>query len=585
MIRSNSLPLAILVLALAVPGGSSSAGTRVKPPKGKGKGRPTFKIPKHWVKCKKCGIYLPPRMSCPNCPPKGFEKCPKCGAFHPENHKCGYCAQKKIPRREARCPVCRKAFNGPISFNRNDKGGTDRDFCRHSLGRNVVEALVWSCPRCGHTHWCPELRDGTEYPGKFNEKVTPAYARTVVAKVKPVMIGRLAEEVGRVSAKLRDMISEIDQLDVPDWIKYEAGLLCAEARGDDAAVLAKLALEGSYACRREMVKAVDIPALSRTIPVLERMIAKHGGVSDDPRTVIKVIVDLLRRSKQIELKKKRGRPLNAAEKYYLYLRLAGCWDRMGNTDMASEALDQAGNSVKRVPAPPKVLKPFAAIVEYRKKILARESVFRARAAREMRKALVEDNAYHSASVMPTVYLLGELYRREEQYSRARPWLALSAKMARTVSKNHLLVKLVKEIMALPSMRDAVVDEKEEAAVLALVVRLTGRDPGELISKKKPEPEDGAPRTVTGRPIDCAGCLANLYKAYVAWVDKHKKPPPDLEALIKAKLITREAAGGLKCPGCGARFRYRQPRSARGGNELLIWCKKLILYADGKTKAR
>ncbi len=587
--RAATFKLLLLTLALGALGGGARAGTRVRPPKHKGKGRPTFKIPKHWVKCKKCGMRLPPRMTCPNCPPKGFAKCAKCGAFHPEKNKCALCAQKKIPRREARCRVCEKAFSGPISFNRNDRGGTDRDFCRHSLGRTVVESVVWSCPRCGHTHWCPEMRGGKEYPGKFNEKVKLGYARAVRARIKPLMIERLAEEVSRVSAKLQDMISEMDQLDIPDWVKYEVGLKCAEVRGDDAAVLAKLALEGSYACRREMVKALDIPTLSKIIPILERVILKHGGVSDDPRTVIKVIVELLRNSEQVELKKRRGRPLKAAEKYYLYLRLAGCWDRMGNSDMAVDALQEAGKVVKRVVAPPKVLKPLILLVERRRNILEKEAGFRARAVVEMRKALVEDNAYHSGAVMPTVYLLGELYRRQKDCSRARPWLVLSAKMARSVSKTHLLVKLVKETMSLPSMRTADVDEKEEAVVLALVVKLTGRPPDELVAKNPKDPDPGHGSSsggiVTGSPKDCSSCMANLYRAYLAWVEKHKKAPPDLEALIKASLITRQAAAGLKCPGCAATFRYRQPRNVKGSEELLIWCKKRILYADGKTKDR
>ncbi len=587
------VPLLLLSasLALGAAGGRALAGTRVKPPKVKPpKGRRVFKIPDNWVKCERCGVRLPPRMPCPNCPPKGFVKCAKCGTFHAEKRKCAYCAQKKIPRREARCPVCKKAFNGPISFNRNDNGGLDGDFCRHSLGQNVVESLVWSCPRCGHTHWCPEMRDGKEYPGHFNEEVDAKYARKVQGDIRPLMVKRLLEEVSRVSAKLQGMISEMDQLDIPDRIKYEVGLKCAEARGEDAAFLTKLALEGSYACRREMVKAVEIPALSRIIPALEGAVLKRGGVDSEPRTIIKVIVDLLRASEQIELRKKRGRPLQPAEKYYLYLRLAGSWDRLGSSDMATEALDGAAKAARSIPAGPEVLKPLAEVVEVRKKILKQEGIFQARAAKEMRKALVEDNAYHSGAVMPTVYLLGELYRRLEQYGRARPWLVLSGKMAYSLSKKHPLGRLVDETMQLPSMKTAPVDNEEEAAVLAMVAKLTGRRPSELTTRKS-EPETVEPAGMIAEPKTCSQCLLNLHKAYLAYVAKNREAPPDLDALLKAGLITGKAASGMKCPECGTAFRYRRPRSPKGADELLIWhpqggkCRTLLLYADGKIKER
>jgi tetratricopeptide (TPR) repeat protein len=578
-------------LALGAACEHALAGTRVKRPRIKvPKGRRVFKIPKHWVKCKKCGIYLPPRMLCPNCPPKGFMKCAKCGAFHVKKRKCAYCARKKIPRREARCPVCKKAFNGPVSFNHNDKGGIDRDFCRHSLGKNVVESLVWSCPRCGHTHWCPEMREGKEYPGKFNEKVSVKYARKVQSGVRSLMVKRMLDEVSRVSAKLQGMISEMDQMDIPDWIKYEVGLKCAEARGEDADFLAKLALEGSYACRREMIKAVEIPALSKIIPVLEGALLKRGAVDDEPRTVIKVIVDLLRASEQIELRKKRGRALRPPEKYYLYLRLAGCWDRLGSSDMAMEALKQAGKAVRNIPAGPEVLKPLAEVVAVRKKILKQEQLFRARAVKEMRKALVEDNAYHSGAVMPTVYLLGELYRRQKQYGRARPWLVLSRKMAYSINKKHPLGHLIDETMQLPGMRTAPVEEKEEAAVLALVVKLTGRQPSELITRK-PSPETGGPAGIIADPKTCSQVMQNIHKAYFAYVAKNRKAPPNLDALFKAALISPKAASGMKCPECKRALRYRRPRNPKGADELLIWhprsrkCKTLLLYADGKIKER
>jgi hypothetical protein len=384
------------------------------------------------------------------------------------------------------------------------------------------------------------------------------------------------------------MISEMDQTDIPDWIKYEVGLKCAEVRGEPSAVLAKLALEGSYACRRAMVSALELPGLSRIIPAQEAAIVKQGGSSRDPRSEVRVIAEMLRNSKQIELKKKRGRPLSVAEKYYLYLRLAGCWDRVGDADKAAESLKEAAKSVGSIKAPPRLTRPMLAVVAYRSRMLSLESRFRARAVKEMRKALTADNAYPRGAVIPTAYLLGELYRRQEQYDRARTWLVLASRMAGSLKKEHPLAGLAEETMALPGMRAAGTDPREEAAALELVARLTGREPGELVRRPAAGPGDpagGADGPVSARPTSCSECLANIHRAYSAWVRKHRKAPPDLQSLINAGLITKEAAGGLKCPGCGAALRYRRPRKLTGGDELLVWCKKLILYADGKTKSR
>jgi hypothetical protein len=571
---------------LAGGAGSALAGTRGRKPKKPGK-QPVIKIPKHWKKCPKCGTYHPPRMPCPNCPPPGFVKCEKCGAFHVKGRRCAACAERKIPRREAKCPVCGKSFMGPVSFNHNDKGGTDRDFCRHSLGRDVVEALVWTCPRCGHTHWSPEVRGGKEYPGSFNERVDRKYARSVERRIKPLVSRLLLAEIRRAGVKLKGMVSEMDQLDMPDWIKYEAGYRCAELRGESAAVLAKLTLEGSYACRREMIKAVEFPVLSKIIPVLEGAMLRRGGSDKDPRTVIKVAVDMLRASELVERRKKKGRPLKPAEKYYLYLRISGCWDRLGNHDMAVESFKEATKATKGILAPPGMVRPLRALVDRRLDLLKKERDFRARSLKWMRKALTEDNAYPGASVMPTVYLFGELYRRQEDYGRARPWLVLSAKMA---GRGHLLSKMVAETMKLPSMRRARVNEREESAALALVARLTGRKPSELVATE-PGPSNGGIPVVEGKPENCSQCLANIYKAYAAYVDKNRKAPPELEVLVKEGYITKSAAAGFKCPECGTAFRYRRPKTPKSGDELIIWhprtgkCKMLLLYADGKIKER
>ncbi len=564
--------LALLVLAgmLAAGPGLCLAGTRPGPKKLP----PKLKPPKGYVKCPKCGNYHRPDWVC--C-------CPICGGTHPKKMKCR--PDRKAPRRDAVCPVCRKAFSGPVPFNRNSKGGVDRDFCRHSLGGNVVESLVWMCPSCGYADFCPiVLPGGKESPAEFNKKVGKKLAAAVLARVKPRARKLLLEEITRVSPKLTSMLGEMDQTDIPDWIKYEAALTIAELRKAPADQRAKLALEGAYACRRDIVKAIDLPVLSRIIIACENVIRSRGAVEEDPRTVIKVAADMLRASAKAAPRKKKRFKLSPAEQYYLYLRLAGCWDRVGETAVAGDALDEAAKALKEIKVPATGSNPLVTIIERRRGLLKKEAEFRAKAVAAMREALIKDNAYPGGAVVPTVYLLGELYRRDGDFGKARPWMTLGAKMA---GPRHPLSKLVEEAMKLPNMKRARVDAKEEAAAIAWVVRVTGKTPDQLISKG-PTPASGA-GTVTGKPKSCAECLANIHKAYAAYAAKHKQAPPDLERLVKEGFISKAAASGFKCPDCGASLRYRRPKRLKAADELMVWhprsrkCKRLVLYSDGTVK--
>ncbi|MHC4915368.1 MAG: hypothetical protein ACYTGB_07730 [Planctomycetota bacterium] len=607
--------LAIIALGavLLLSGGASEARGATIPKPGE---KP--KIPRGWVKCPKCGKFHPPnaphcpncnqhhppawqqcsrckkchppQIPCPECPPAGFVKCKveDCGTLYPQGRKCPNCSRRTAPRRSATCPVCAKAFSGPLPFRVNGRGGTDRDFCRHPVGRDVVMSDVWMCPRCGHARWCPEVKGGKETPAEFNKKVSADYAKKVRAEVEPVVQKVLVTEVARVSPKLTTMISEMDQTDIPDWLKYHAAVKCAEIRGDPAAVRAKLALEASYACRRELNSAVRLPVLNRIIPAMETLISKKGGDDADPRSVVKVIADVIRASDKAAAENKPA-VLEPAEKYYLYLRLAGCWDRLGASQLAAESLDQALLTLKQVNSPPTIIRGLAAVGVYRKLLLSKESELRRKAIEQMRLALVRDNAYPGKSVAPTSYLLGELYRREGKYSLARPWMTMAAKIA---GKDSLLSNMVSEAMQLPSMKETRSDEKEEAAALALLSRLTGRRPDELVGPGETDPgpdTPDSPGTVSGKPANCRECLAKIYRAYRHYVDKRGRAPESIGMLKNESFITAEASCGFRCPDCGAELNYKRPRRLKAGDELLLWhpktsrCKRLILRADGKIE--
>ena len=52
--------------------------------------------------------------------------------------------------RVVQCPVCPATFAGVLLGNINVRGGRDRDFCVHSIGKVTVHSDVWMCPECGY---------------------------------------------------------------------------------------------------------------------------------------------------------------------------------------------------------------------------------------------------------------------------------------------------------------------------------------------------------------------------------------------------------------------------------------------------
>jgi hypothetical protein len=335
---------------------------------------------------------------------------------------------------------------------------------------------------------------------------------------------------------------------------------------------------------------ISLPALSMVILASERAIEVRGGSARDPRKTVKAITDIFAESAPAagEPGEKKGPDksaapkLSPAEAYYLRLRLAGVYDRLGEKAQTVENLDAADKAAKSLPVAPEALKPLAALVAEHRRFLDKEVAFRTRALAELRRALLVDGAYAGAEVVPTTYLLGELYRRQEDCARAKTWLTLAGKLA---VKEPVLAAWADEALGLPGMKRAEPEEAEERAALAFVEKLTGKKPV-LEAPKPPGPETPAAAV----PKTCAECLANIAKAYAAYVEKNGKAPPSLQALVAGGFITEDAAGGFKCPETGAAYKYRPVRQARSAEEMIIFhtdprktkCKK-CLYADGTVK--
>lgn len=526
-------------------------------------------------------------------PRKGMEQCPKCGSWHPKGFICccpicGGCHVKGLkcrrepvaPKRTAICPVCGTAFKAALPFGRNDAGGVDGDFCRHSVGSVAVEALVWMCPGCGYARFCPyEQGPGRVAPGEFSKPVDGATRREVLAKVQPLLRARAVEILGRMAGTPP---AEVEQSDIPDWLKYELALATAELRAAPAAERAKLALEGSYACRRAMVAALDVPALTGVILACERAIENCGGRERQPETVIAAVSVLQQPGP--------GKAVTPENGFYLSLRLAGCCDRVGDPAAAAEALNEAERRLKAIALDEAGRQALARLVRERRKLLEMESAFRGRAVAAMRTALVEDRAYPDGAVLPTAYLLGELYRRQGEFGRARVWLALASKLA---GGHRELSARVEEVAALPAMKSAVPDAAEEDIALALVERLTGRKPVFEEPKPAPGPAPGPrpeprpePRPKPGpAPKTCSGCLAAVGRAYAAYVARHGRAPAELAELASGGFVAEAEVNGFKCPECGEPFVYRPPNNPRDPKEMILLhlrCRK-ALFADGKVK--
>mgnify|MGYP001012707771 FL=1 len=495
-LRSAARPVLFAVLVLLPSAGSSAlGGTPARegptvPPQPPPIGIDQIKEiapPEGWEKCPKCGRFHQPGYIC--C-------CPICGSCHPKDLKCR--AEKTAPLREALCPVCAKRFNGPLPFRRNAEAGCDHDFCTHSVGQSVVDSTVWMCPRCGYANFCPTKDPrGNEVAGEFNKPLDARAAKAVREGLEPLFKKRVGEMAGRHAA----VFEELDQTDIPDWLKFEMALKSAEFRGAPAFERAKFALEGSYSCRRALLSPVSMPAIGRVILAGERAIEVRGGVARNPRTVVKAVSDILAEAsaasdKDRDKKDPAAAPkLSPGEAWYLRLRLAGAYDRLGEKQLALDNLDAAEKVIKDLKMEPAEMKPFLALVADHRKFIEREAEFRAAAVAALRQALLTDNAYPGVTAVPAVYLLGELYRREGDCVRAKTWLTLAGKLA---VKDPVLAGWADEAMGLPGMKSAEPDDAEEAAALAFVEKLTGRKPEFEVRKPDPEktagPAAAAPRS-------------------------------------------------------------------------------------------
>ncbi len=181
--------------------------------------------------------------------------------------------QAEITWKTVQCPVCQSKFLGAMPGNANNKNGLDRDFCQHSIGKACVHSSVWTCPDCGYAAVIGAF--GLNWERKPIDEDTAAFVRK---EVSPVMFSRMCKLAGIKEESIQKYDAhgfkyfskylqqdDLQQDQVPDWIKYDNAIKIYKHQKAPAALMAPLYMEAAHACRREMNGEIVVPGLHATL--------------------------------------------------------------------------------------------------------------------------------------------------------------------------------------------------------------------------------------------------------------------------------------------------------------------------------
>jgi len=293
----------------------------------------------------------------------------------------------KIVSQAAICPVCtetypadqRVPFIGALrSKEFNDKGGIDRDFCVHSVGKYTVHCKVWMCPDCGYAGLIDNW--GTNIDG------TPLSAETkkfVFEKLRDSTRKRMIDVAGINTKDNREVPEDLKrfsrymlQTEIPDGLKYDRALQIYEQLKLSHGLMATLYLDAAHACRREICSEVGVPGLHNSLQVslgesIRRVnyflqtecmtLRRRRGdpvvdptkIELDQRIVVQASLNIVRLGEDVnrnmEARKATVGPgaraednyLRTGDMYVLHIRLAGAYDRLGRLEDAAKALNKA----------------------------------------------------------------------------------------------------------------------------------------------------------------------------------------------------------------------------------------------------
>ena len=388
----------------------------------------------------------------------------------------------RIQTRAAQCPVCSKALIGSLAGNYNSKGGSDRDFCEHSLGRYAVHSRVWVCPNCGYAALYENFN--TTLDGKPIDEATKQYVRENLSKN---MLTRMYDIVGlipkanqAIPEELQDFGSYIPQNEIPDWVKYENALKIYERVKPPRGFLASLYLEAAHANRREVCSEISVSGLHNATQVtLGRSIRLINGylqgqclairrrqgasildptkMETDPEILAQACGEIIHLGEEnyataatptpADQTAQPERFFSSGDMFVLNVRYAGILDRLGKLDDAERTLRRAASYIpdkasglseaENTPAAQEYythqVKLIRLVVDDRLACLQRAKDYLFNAAKfnmlaiklgEVKFAVdgqAEQSKVATLDAAPTSYLLGELLRRAGEPGAAAVW--------------------------------------------------------------------------------------------------------------------------------------------------------------------
>jgi len=497
--------------------------------------------------------------------------CPKCKTWHPRDVPC-----PKLPEdraKKVRCPICGITFRAAAPVRLSSRGGVDRDFCKYPVAARTPVAVVWTCPSCAYTDFC------ATFPEKADERAKAFALETL----KPRLRARLGEGLTVTD----DFFAGLAQSDIPDRVKYGFALRLAAVRkpGLPARARAKLAVEGVYACRREFAAPFSVPILAGAEERISRQLVARGAEERDPDTLVAHLKGILRTLREARREnpdpKAAGTEIPVGDEIVLWFRLAICCDRLGEVPVARSCLREVLDRLEKLRSS-ETAAVLAGLFKAREALLVEEGRFRASAIGFMREAL-DRGEYGAKDLVPVAYLLGEFLRRQSRPAEALAWYEFALRLPGATGTVGPWVRLHRGHAMFMGVKGLARETKlaEAAAKRAGVA---------LAAKPEPEPEPApgpTPGPAPGPPKTCEEAMKRIHAAVRAHIRDRGVAPTSLDALVEGGFITREVAGGFKCPETGRAYVYRRPRSLSAGRDFILFhldpqecpCKRL-LYLDG-----
>ncbi len=547
------------------------------------------------------------KMRFPKGPYTGpLARCPICNNPYKDHLDANVCRDPTRPgasldKRKARCPVCSRDFEAAVP-EPGRTGEMDRDFCRHPRGMASLATELWFCTRCGYSALHHD----------FGRPVHDRIKKLVREKISPVTKVQIARHTGfkPKSFKFEDF-GFLPQESIPEHLKYENAVAIYQKSGAGHRTMASLHLGASHAYRRLMNKPFSEGGLDRAIRRVEAMLTDPLAAGErDAAGFVRRAKKMLRRadSKDAYASERLGR----RERFYLFVRLAGLHDRLGEGWFSRKFVADAARLASGEKDEPK-RRAYIEIVKGVAGLLQREFHHQKLAAGELKPALASGDIPEEER-LTSVYLLGELFLRTGKAEKALPWFEAAERLAkgahrvasgsagaatrrdRGAAEATRLAAWSRERLRSPVFYEAeeggepkrIASDPVERAFINKVILSTSEGLPAEAPAAEPEPPAPPiePETKLEAPKSCREQMLLIWNAIDAYRKARGAFPPDLAALVRADLISRSAAGAFECVESGSDLFYRRPPAGSGKAFILFHnspsrcpCKNM-LWSDG-----